>query len=130
MTDEPPLGYLLRFLREERGLSLRELGRLAEVDHAYIHRLETGGKEAPSTDVIGKLSKALKAGKRETDMLLYLAAHSDTSMELVERAAADSAITFNVFVGAAGIAHRGKRPNLDRIIEQVRSFLDEEDANG
>ena len=41
---ESALGFLIRFLREQRGLSLRELGRLAGVDHAYIHRLETGEK--------------------------------------------------------------------------------------
>jgi transcriptional regulator with XRE-family HTH domain len=130
MTGEPALGLLLRFLREQRGLSLRELGRLAGVDHAYIHRLETGGKEAPSAEVIGKLAKALKAGKRELDMLLYLADHPETSGDVVERTMKDPTIAFDVFVGVAGIANRGKRPNLETIIERVRSFLDEEGGNG
>jgi transcriptional regulator with XRE-family HTH domain len=130
MTGESALGFLLRFLREQRGLSLRELGRLAEVDHAYIHRLETGGKESPSAEVIGKLVKALKPGKRETDMLFYLAAHPDTAAELVDLVTRDPTITYNVFAGAAGMAFRGKRPNFEQIIQRVRSFLDEDSGNG
>jgi transcriptional regulator with XRE-family HTH domain len=65
-------GALLRSLREQRGLSLRELGRLTEIDHAYIHRLETGAKEAPSDKVILNLTRALKANKQATDRLLKL----------------------------------------------------------
>ena len=119
------LGVLLSFLRERRDLSLRELGRLAEVDHAYIHRLETGGKEAPSAEVIGKLAKPLQAGKRETDMLLYLATHPETPAELVSLATWDPTITYDVFKGAANMAFRGKRPNFEQIIQRVRSFPDE-----
>jgi HTH-type transcriptional regulator, competence development regulator len=124
------LGVLLRFLREQRGLSLRELGRLAEVDHAYVHRLETGSKESPSAAVIGRLAKALKAGKREANILLYLAAHPDTPTELADRVTNDPTITYEVFTGAASMAFRGKRPNLDQIIQRVRSFMDEEEGNG
>ena len=124
------LGALLRFLREQRGLSLRELGRLAEVDHAYIHRLETGSKESPSAEVIGKLAKALKTAKRDSNMLLYLTAHPDTPVELVELATKDSSITYDVFIGAASMAFRGRRPNFEQIIQRVRSFLDEEDGHG
>ena len=37
-----------------------ERGRAAQrVDHAYIYRLETGAKEAPSDEVINKLILAL-----------------------------------------------------------------------
>jgi HTH-type transcriptional regulator, competence development regulator len=124
------LGALLSFLREQRGLSLRELGRLAEVDHAYIHRLETGGKEAPSAEVIGKLAKSLQAGKRETDMLLYLATHPETPVELVGLVTQDPTISYDVFKGAASMAFRGKRPNFEQIIRRVRSFLDEESGDG
>ena len=37
-------GYIGR-LRNEKGLSFRQLGQLAEIDHAYIHRLEGGEKK-------------------------------------------------------------------------------------
>jgi len=124
------IGYLIRFLREQRGLSLRELGRLAEVDHAYIHRLETGDKEAPSADVLAKLTKALKPGKRDAEMLLYLGAHPETPSGLVAEVLKDPSVTFNVFTGAASMAFRGNRPNFQEIIRRVRRILEEEDANG
>ena len=130
MANVSALGAQLRFLREERGLSLRELGRLADVDHAYIHRLETGGKESPSADVIGRLAKALKAARRDVDILLYLAAHPDTPVELVTLATKDSSITYDVFTGAASMAFRGRRPNFEQIIQRVRSFLDEDGGHG
>jgi transcriptional regulator with XRE-family HTH domain len=128
--SESALGFLIRFLREQRGLSLRELGRLAEVDHAYIHRLETGDKESPSADVLTKLTKALKPGKRDADMLLYLGAHPETPSGLVVEVVKDPSITFNVFTGAASMAFRGNRPNFQEIIRRVRRILEEEDANG
>ena len=80
---QPALGLLLQKLREERGLSLRELMQLAGIDHAYIYRLEIGDKESPSEEVLSKLIRALKAGKREADMVRYLAAHPETDAGLV-----------------------------------------------
>lgn len=126
----PALGVLLRFLREQRGLSLRELGRLADVDHAYIHRLETGEKDSPSADAISKLAKPLQAGKRETNILLYLVDHPETPVELAQLVARDPSISFDVFKGAATMAFRGKRSNFEQIIQRVRSFLDEEGGDG
>lgn len=126
---EAALGFLLRNLRETRGLSLRELARLAEVDHAYIYRLETGDKESPSPDVRAKLIKALKPGKREADMLHYLSEHSTTGAELVELTLKDPSISYGVFVAVAGMAFRGKRPNYPDLIKRVREW-EEGDANG
>ena len=42
--QQTSFGILLARLRERRDLSLRELGLISGVDHAYIHRLETGEK--------------------------------------------------------------------------------------
>ena len=127
---ESALGFLIRFLREQRGLSLRELGRLAGVEHAYIHRLETGTKEAPSAEVMAKLSKALKAAKRESEMLLYLAAHPETPAGLVAETVKDPTVSFEVFTGSVSMAFRGARPNFQEIIRRVRRILEEEDDNG
>lgn len=127
---EAALGLLLKLLRERRGLSLRELGRLAEVDHAYIYRLETGDKEAPSTEVLAKLIKALKADKREADILYYLSDHGNTAAELTELAFRDQTITPEIFAAAAGAAFRGKRPNYAELIQRVRRILDDDDGNG
>ena len=61
-----------RKLRERRDLSSRELGQLADVDHTYIYRLETGEKQSPSEDVLARLLKVLKAQPREVEMAQYM----------------------------------------------------------
>jgi transcriptional regulator with XRE-family HTH domain len=125
------LGFLLRSLREERGLSLRELAQLADIDHAYIYRLETGAKESPSDEVLAKLIKALKAPKREADMLRYLAAHADADASLVAHVLKDRTVTYEIFASVAGVAFRGtSRPEYPKLIERVRKILSEEEDDG
>lgn len=128
---QPALGFLLQSLREERGLSLRELGQLADTDHAYIYRLETGDKESPSDDVQSKLIRALKAGKREADMLRYLAQHTETDTALVEQVLKDQTVTYDIFAAAAGAAFRGStRPDYPKLITRIRKILADENING
>jgi transcriptional regulator with XRE-family HTH domain len=128
---ETALGTLLRSLRDRRGLSLREVAQLAGTDHAYIYRLETGAKEAPSEDVLSKLARALKAGKREAQMLDYLAAHTDTDPGLVKHVLEDGEVTYDVFTAVAGTAFRGTgRPDYQKHIERVRRILGEEPDRG
>jgi len=128
---QPALGVLLQSLREERGLSLRELAQLGEIDHAYIYRLETGAKESPSEEVLGKLIRALKVGKREADMLRYLAKHAETDAALVTHVLKDPTITYEIFTSVAGAAFRGSaRPDYPKLIERVRKILDEETGHG
>lgn len=126
---ESALGVLLKKMREQRGLSFRELGRLAELDHAYIYRLEAGDKDDPSTEALGKLTRALKAGKRESDMLQFLTQNPKTPVPLVELAMQDPTISFDHFTGAAGIAFRGKKPDFPTIIARLKKW-EEEDAGG
>ena len=123
-------GFLLQCLREGRRLSLRELGQLADIDHAYIYRLETGDKESPSEEVLSKLIRALKATKREAEMLRYLAEHPQTDPGLVTHALDDVSVTFEEFCSAAGVAYRGTgRPNYPKLIGRIRRILGEEDGN-
>ncbi|MBY0496992.1 MAG: helix-turn-helix domain-containing protein [Cyanobacteria bacterium] len=128
--DESALGVLLQWLRNQRGLSLRELAQLSDVDHAYIYRLETGDKESPSVEVISKLLRALKAGRRESDMVRYLADHAATDPELVRTAVADKAVTYEVFAMVAGAAHRGTRPDYSKLIARARMLLEDDDGLG
>jgi transcriptional regulator with XRE-family HTH domain len=53
------LGDRLRVQREGQGLSVRELAKLARVDHATIVRLESGTTFRVSLDAAGKLARAL-----------------------------------------------------------------------
>lgn len=127
---QPAFGLLLQRLREQRGLSLRELGQLADIDHAYIYRLEGGDKESPSDEVLTKLVRALKAGKREADMLRYLAKHPLVDPGLVEHVIADSTVTFEEFCSVAGMAFRGTaRPDYGKLVERVRRILQDENGD-
>ena len=125
--SQTAMGFLLRRLRDRRGLSLREVAQLADVDHAYVHRLETGVKESPSKDVLLKLIRTLKASEREARMLHYLAAHTETDTELVTETLNDPTITYEVFASAASAVFRGNaRPDYTKLIERVRRILEEE----
>ena len=126
--SQPALGLLLQHLREVRGLSLRELAQLSGVDHAYIYRLESGSKESPSEEVLSKMIKGLKPGRREIDMLPYLAEHPDTDVGLVKYVLDDQTISYEVFAAAAGAAFRGTRPDYGKLIDKVRRILDEDNG--
>jgi len=125
------LGFLLQRLREQRGLSLRELAQLAGIDHAYIYRLEAGEKASPSEEILTKLSRALKVGKREADILRYLAEHPGVDPGLVAHTLADTTVTIEEFSSVAGVAFRGAgRPDYPKLVERVRRILREEIGNG
>jgi len=118
------LGAALRKLRERRTLSIRELGRLADVDHAYIYRLEQGEKTSPSAEFIATLLSVLKANPRDSVMVQWLVEHGDTWDELVEYCLDDSSVTIEEFTMAAGVRHRGSaRPTPGVLVERVRRAL-------
>ena len=81
---ETPLGTWLKDLRERRSMSLREVAERSRVDHAYIYRLETGTKEAPSEEVVDKLISALTPPKRDAEILRFLVDHTNLDVKLVE----------------------------------------------
>ena len=121
------LGLMLQHLRQRRGLTLRELSQLADVDHAYIYRLETGAKERPSEEVLSRLIRGVKAADREAAMLRYLAEYTKTEPALVKLAISDRTITYEIFAATAGIAFRGTvRPDYRKLVERVRKILGEE----
>jgi len=124
------LGHLLKALRVERGLTLREAAQLAEVDHAYVYRLETGARESPSDEVLMKLARALKAPKRESEMLRYLSAHTETDPELVAYVRTNPTINYDVFAAAASAAFRGTRPDYPKLVGRIRRILEDEDDGG
>lgn len=121
------LGLALRTLRERRTLSLRELGVLSEIDHAYVYRLESGEKVSPSADLVTKLLRVLKADEREAVVIRWLADHADADPALVEYTLANPTVTAEVFTAAAGMRHRGTaRPDPATLIARVQKAFDEE----
>ena len=45
--------------RQEKGLSQDKLSRLADVSHATIIKIESGGIQSPTIDTVQKIAKAL-----------------------------------------------------------------------
>jgi transcriptional regulator with XRE-family HTH domain len=64
------LGELLRELREQKGLLLRQVAAAIEVDTAMISKFEKGERK-PTRDQLKGLSKALGANEAEIT-ILYL----------------------------------------------------------
>jgi transcriptional regulator with XRE-family HTH domain len=60
---DPLFAQALRRLRDERGLSLRDLADLAVYGKSYLHELETGRKQ-PNAAVAARLDQALQADGR------------------------------------------------------------------
>lgn len=122
------LGVALKTLRERRTLSLREVSQLSTVNHAYVHRLETGEKASPSQELISKLLRVLKPDERDAAMVRWLVDHVDADPELVGFALLDPSISADVFAAAAGIRHRGSaRPDPATLIARVKRAFDDED---
>jgi transcriptional regulator with XRE-family HTH domain len=122
-------GTVLRRLREGRGLSLREVSHLSGLDHAYVYRLETGEKEAPSDDALARLFKALKPTKRQERILRFLVGR-EVAVDLVDVSIVDDPdIALEDFESAAQMSFRGKAPSgaaeWRHAIEKIRKLRED-----
>jgi HTH-type transcriptional regulator, competence development regulator len=52
-------GEELKKLRKEKKLSIRKLGELSNISHAYISQLENSKRDTPKPDTLNKLAKGL-----------------------------------------------------------------------
>ena len=119
-------GDFVRYLRERRDLSLRELGRLADIDHAYIHRLESGEKESPSDEIVSALRRALKVSPTEAALLSGLRARAAPS-SLVELLLGPEGESYtDLFDAALSMSFRGVRPESSndwkKFLDKLRAF--------
>lgn len=119
-------GYALRKFREGRGLTLRELGTLCDVDHAYIHRLEKDEKTAPSGEVIDALARNLKLDTRRVRMLRFLVGKS-ADTQLVDLFLEEEERPIEVFESLATMSFRGKRPDSKdawrKLADRLQEFV-------
>ncbi len=70
-------GAVLRALRRRAGLSLNELARRADVDVAYVHRIEVMRERIviPRRPIVEALAEALRLDEMERDDLLARAGY-------------------------------------------------------
>lgn len=120
---ETALGIWLKDLRDRRSMSLREVAERSRVDHAYIYRLETGTKEAPSEEVVGKLISALTPPERDAEILRFLVDHTNIDVKLIEFVRDDPAIDFEEFHMLTTTVNRGARPDYATSLARIRKFM-------
>lgn len=123
--SESALGIWLKALRDDRGWSLREAAQRAEVDHAYVYRLETGAKEAPSDEVLDKLIRALTPSTRDTDILRLLAAHPNVDPALADFARNDPTVSSQELHMLTTVVNRGARADFTQSLKRIRRFMSE-----
>lgn len=123
-------GYALRKFREERGLSLREFGKLCEIDHAYIHRLEKDKKTSPSEEVVDSFVRTLKLSSRRARLLRILVGKT-MSEQLIDVFLEDEERPLEILEPLAQMSFRGKRPETQtdwrKLADRLNSFLTEQD---
>ena len=119
------LGIWLKGLREDRSWSLREVAQRADVDHAYVYRLETGAKEAPSAEVIEKLIVALTPSTRDTEILRFLASHPYVEPGLADFARRDQSVSPQELHMLTTVVNRGARADYATSLARIRKFMSE-----
>lgn len=118
---EPGFGAAMRALRERRELSLRDLGTLAGVDHAYISKIERGEKEPPPEDTFGRLVRYLKPSPHELAILKFLHGTPDVDPALALQALDDTEATPELLAIAISVRHRGTaRPTPAQLIDRAK----------
>lgn len=110
-TTEAPAGFpkALREARESQRLSQSKLGELADFDHSYVSRLESGQRQ-PTLDAVERLTKALGLTEPEADALRMAAGFMPTKPE---------AIYLNQTVGRLDSAMQATSPELCQWAEQT-----------
>jgi len=58
----PIIAKNIKKLRKVKGLSQDRLSRLADISHATIIKIESGGIQSPTIDTVQKIAKALGIG--------------------------------------------------------------------
>ena len=62
MSKTTTIAKNIKKYRKERGLSQDKLSRLADVSHATIIKIESGGIQSPTIDTVQKIAEALDVG--------------------------------------------------------------------
>lgn len=62
MSKTTTIAKNIKKYRKEKGLSQDKLARLADVAHATIIKIESGGIQSPTIDTVQKIAKALDVG--------------------------------------------------------------------
>lgn len=56
---QPDFAKYIKELRQDKGLSIRELASLSKVSHSYLSQIENNIKDNPSSEILRKIAKPL-----------------------------------------------------------------------
>jgi len=115
----PTFGELLRGLRESRSISLRSLASSADMDPAYLSRIENGKTGAPKEETVERLGQAMCREQQLSDadcerlnrQLMVAAGHLPNREELID----DLEDRFATRLRASGLPEA----EIDEVLEQV-----------
>ena len=123
-------GYALRTFRQARNLSLREFGKLCDIDHAYVHRLEREERTAPSDQVVDAFARTLKLTPRRGHLLRLLVGKR-LHPTLIDLFLEDDDRPLDLLEPAHHMSFRGKRPETKdewrRHVDRLARLFDDAD---
>ena len=77
-----PFGIKLRYIREQRHKSLKDLSKALKVSIPYVSMLENGKRGRPADGLIELICSYFNLSWEEADELKFLAKHSDINTKM------------------------------------------------
>ena len=77
-----PFGIKLKYIREQRHKSLKDLSQALKVSIAYVSMLENGKRGRPADGLIELICSYFNLSWEEADELKFLAKHSDINTKM------------------------------------------------
>ena len=77
-----PFGIKLKYIREQRHKSLKDLSKALKVSIAYVSMLENGKRGRPADGLIELICSYFNLSWEEADELKFLAKHSDINTKM------------------------------------------------
>lgn len=111
-------GSLIKYLREQRGLSLQALGDMTGISPSYIHRIEHGERKAPTVKIIEQLADALNISFAE---LLKVAKIEINEEEVHEVYELEKMILSNniAYTGSTEVIKKKEKEALVKLIDKI-----------
>jgi HTH-type transcriptional regulator, competence development regulator len=107
----------LRTLRKQKGLTLKQVEKAAQVSNAYISQLERGLRNPPHPDILNRLAKVYQVPARE---LMVVAGYLTDDAELENRRKVEQA--YNHVISDPNYSH-GTRLKGANVSLDVKRFI-------
>lgn len=120
-TISSNFGSLLRFYREGRNLSLKDVEELTGVSAGYVCRLEKGERKAPSLPILKLLASALQVNLSELIEVSNIIENEDVN-------SISKLLVISNFTVSGKVIEKGKKELLISIINKIIDVPFEKDT--